>query len=135
VIQNAGGNGKPPTATATLNSERRTVNSIVDAFLHLECASDQADLLFRLRYNLDDVETKRNVGEIEQAEPFFGGANDAGSLAPIDCFMRCPEKLIRTSFDFDKDQDLFLTVAANEVNLAATSRPEISIKDLEGLFP
>jgi hypothetical protein len=107
----------------------------VDAFLHLECASDQADLLLRFRYNLDDVETKRDVGEIEQAEPFFGGANDSGSLAPIDCLVRCPEKLIRTSFDFDKNQDLFLTIAANEVNLAATARPEIPIKDLEGLFP
>jgi hypothetical protein len=107
----------------------------VDLFLHLECASDQADLLLRLRYNLDDVETKRDVGEVEQAEPFFGGANDSGSLAPIDCFVRCPEKLIRTSFDFNKNQNLFLTIAANEVNLAATARPEVSIEDLEGLFP
>jgi hypothetical protein len=106
----------------------------VDLFLHLECASDQADLLLWLYYNLDDVETKRNVGEIEQTEPFFGRPNDSGSLAPIDCFMRRPEKLIRASFDFDKNQDLFLTIAADEVNLAATARPEISIKDLEGLF-
>jgi hypothetical protein len=107
----------------------------VDLFLHLECASDQADLLLWLCYHLDDVETKRDVGEIEQAKPFFGGANDSGSLAPIDRFMRCPEKLVRTSFDFDKNQDLFLTIAADEVNLAAAPRPEISIKDLEGLFP
>jgi hypothetical protein len=105
----------------------------VDLFLHLECASDQADLLRWLRHNLDNVETKWDVREIEQAKPFFSGANDPGSLPPINRFMRCPEKLVCTGFDFDKDQDLFLAIAADEVDLATAARPEISIKDLKGL--
>ena len=87
-----------------------------------------------LRYNLDNVETKWNVREIEQAKPFFGGANDSGSLPPVNRFMRRPEKLIRTGFDFNKDQDLFLAIAADEVDLATAARPEISIEDLKGLF-
>jgi hypothetical protein len=112
----------------------RTSLRRVDVLLHFECASDQADLLRWLRYNLDNVETKWDVREIEQAKPFFSGANDPGSLPPIDRFMRCPEKLVCTGFDFDKDQDLFLAIAADEVDLATAARPEISIKDLKGLF-
>ena len=107
----------------------------VDAFLHLECASDEADLPLWFGYNLDNVEAKWDVGEIEQAEPFFGGANDAGSLAPINGFMRCSEKLVCAGFDFDKDQDLFLAIAADEVYLPAAARPEVPVKDLKGLFP
>ena len=106
----------------------------VDVLLHLECASDQADLLRWLRYNFDNVETKWDVREIEQAKPFFSGANDSGSLPPINRFMRGPEKLVCTGFDFDKDQDLFLAIAADEVDLSTAARPEISIKDLKGLF-
>ena len=87
-----------------------------------------------LRYNLDNVETKWDVREIEQAKPFLSGANDGGSLPPINRFMRGPEKLVCTGFDFDKDQDLFLAIAADEVDLATAARPEIPIKDLKGLF-
>jgi hypothetical protein len=48
--------------------------------------------------------------------------------------MRGPEELVCTGFDFDKDQDLFLAIAADEVDLSTAARPEISIKDLKGLF-
>lgn len=44
------------------------------------------------------------------------------------------EKLICPRFHFDKDQDLFLAVAADEVNLTAAAGSEIPIKDLKGLF-
>jgi hypothetical protein len=107
----------------------------IEAFLDLKCASDQADLLLWLYYNLDNIETKRDVGEIEQAKPFFGGANNSRSLPPIDRFMRSPETLICAGFNFDENQDLFLAIAADEVYLTAALRPEISIEDLKGLFP
>ena len=87
-----------------------------------------------LHYNLNNVETKWDVRQVEQAKPFFGGANDSGSLPPINRFMRRPEKLIRTGLDFDKDQDLFLAIAADEVDLATAARREISIEDLKGLL-
>jgi hypothetical protein len=87
-----------------------------------------------LYYNLDNVETKWDVREIEQAKPFFGGANDPRSLPPINRFMGCPEKFVCTGFDFDKNQDLFLAIATDEVDLAAAACPEISIKDFKGLF-
>jgi hypothetical protein len=92
-------------------------------------------LLLWLCYNLDDVEPKRDFGKIEQAEPFFRGANDSGSLLPSNRVMRRPEQLVRTGFDFDKYQDLFFAIAADEVNLASAARLEISIEDLKGLFP
>jgi hypothetical protein len=92
-------------------------------------------LLLWLCYDLDNVETKRDVGEIQQAEPFFGGASDSGSLPPINRFMRRAEKLVCAGFDFDKDQDLFFAIAADKVYLAAALRPEISIEDLKGLLP
>jgi hypothetical protein len=44
------------------------------------------------------------------------------------------EKLICPRFHFDKDQDLFLAVAADEVNLTAAAGSEIPIKDLKRLF-
>jgi len=88
-----------------------------------------------LCYNLDDVESERDVGEIKQTEPLFGGSNDCGSLAPINRFMWRPENLIGTGFDFDKDQNLFLAIAADEINLASAARFEVSIKDLKRLFP
>ena len=91
-------------------------------------------MLCWLRYDLDNVETKWDVREIEQAQPFLSGANDAGSLPPINRFMRGPEKLVCTCFNFDKDQDLFLAIAADEVDLATAARPEIPIKDFKGLF-
>jgi hypothetical protein len=87
-----------------------------------------------LRYNLDNVETKWDVREVEQAKPFLSGANDPGSLPPVNRFMRGPEKLVCTGFDFDKDQDLFLAIAADEVDLSTAARPEIPVKDLKGLF-
>lgn len=37
----------------------------VDAFLHFECASDQANLLLWLYYDLDDIEPKWDLGAIE----------------------------------------------------------------------
>jgi hypothetical protein len=91
-------------------------------------------LLCRLRYNLDNVETKWDVREIEQAKPFLSSPNDPGSLPPINRLMRGPEKLVCTGFDFDKDQDLFLAIATDQVDFSAASRPEIPIKDLKGLF-
>ena len=48
--------------------------------------------------------------------------------------MRRPEKLICTCLHFDKDQDLFLAIAADQVNFAAAAGFEISIKDLKRLF-
>jgi hypothetical protein len=91
-------------------------------------------LLRWLCYNLDNVETKRDIREVEQAKPFFGGANNSGSLTPIDRFMRRPEKLVCAGFDFDKHQDLFLAIAADQVDFPTAARPEISIKDLKRLF-
>jgi hypothetical protein len=48
--------------------------------------------------------------------------------------MRRSEKLICTGLHFDEDQDLFLAIAADQVNLAAAAGFEISIKDLKRLF-
>jgi hypothetical protein len=106
----------------------------VDAFLHFEGASDQADLRLGFSYDLHNIEPKWNLRAIEQAEPLFGGSNDACPFAPSNRFMRPPEKLICPRFHFDKDQDLFFAITADEVNLTAAAGSEISIEDLKRLF-
>ena len=85
----------------------------VDVLFRLECPSNEADLLVRLGYYLDDIESEGDFWKLEQAQPFLRGANDSISLAPIDRLVWRSEHFVSAGLYFDEYQDFLVTIAAH----------------------
>ena len=75
-----------------------------------------------------DIETKQDVGIIEQTQPGERAARDALLLLPADGFERPAERFAGPSFYFDEDERV--VVAADNVDLAPGVSAEIAIEDL-----
>ena len=110
----------------------RSRNSIRIIVRELEGVFDDADLAGRSGEDFDDIESERDVRHVEQVEPLHRAPDDQAALFLIDGIERSAEFLGRPGFHFDEDE--FLSVAADEIDLAAVRGPEISPEDFVAAF-
>ncbi len=84
--------------------------------------------VFRLHY-FDDVESKKNIGIIQHAQPGERAARNAMLLIARNGFEGTTEIFARTRFHFDKNERV--VVAADDVDFAATASAEIAVENFE----
>jgi hypothetical protein len=115
----------PPRGRASINvglGKRKGVAQQFEAWLLI---SDDQDL--------DDVETKKNVGIIEEPEPRQTASSNSFLFVAIDGVGRPSEILASPRFYFDEDECVFL--AADDVDLAAGASTKITIEDFVAVLP
>src|SRR6202040_717880 len=95
-----------------------------------EGVADQLDARLRAFDNdhLDDIESKKNVGIIEQPQPGEPAARDSFLFVAIDSVERSPEIFARPRLHFDEDKRVSL--ATDNVDFASGAAAEITIQDL-----
>jgi len=107
--------------------------SKIDIVRHLERGADQVDLRCRLHQHLHHVESIGDPRIVEQPQPFFCASNDSLLLRSSHAEMRRAERVRGARFDFDKHQGRCITIAANQIDLAAAPCSEVFIKDAEAV--
>ena len=83
--------------------------------------------------DFDDVESKKDLGIIEQAQPGERAARDPFLLIGPNRFERPAELFAPARFYFDKDKRV--VVATDDVDLAAAAPLEISIENFLTIPP
>jgi hypothetical protein len=83
--------------------------------------------------NLDNVETKKNVGIIQETEPREAPAGNSFLLVTVDGVERSSEILARPRFHFDEDEGVF--DATDNVDFAAAPAAKITIEDFVAAPP
>ena len=82
---------------------------------------------------LDDVEAKQNVGVIQEPEPGEPAAGNSFALVVIHRIERPTETFPRARFDFDENKRV--SIAADDIDFAASAAAEITIQDLVTVPP
>jgi hypothetical protein len=90
-------------------------------------------LAFCRPQNFHDIESERNVWIIEQTQPREPSFGNTQLLLSIDRFNRSAKFFAAARFDFDEHQRI--TVAANDVDLAAATIFEIAVENLVVVAP
>jgi hypothetical protein len=100
-----------------------------------ERIAQQFEAWLRVFYddNLDDVETKKNVWIIKEPKPGKAAARNSFLLVAIDGVKRTSEIFTRPRFHFDEDEYVF--VAADDVDLAPAPAAKITIEDFVTVPP
>src|SRR5437660_9991888 len=77
--------------------------------------------------NLHDIESKNDIGIIQQTQPGQAAFRDAHLLLSIHRFDRAPELFVTARFHFDENERV--AIAANDVDLASATGAEIPVEN------
>jgi hypothetical protein len=94
----------------------------------LERSPDQLDFWGGFHQHLDDIESIGNARIVQQSEPLLGATNDPVLLFSGHSGVRRAEGIGGARFHFDKDQCLFTSIAANQIDFAASFRSEVLVE-------
>ncbi len=83
--------------------------------------------------NFHDIETKNEIGIVQQTQPGKTSFRDAHLLLSVHRFDRPPEIFVTARFYFDENERV--AVAANDVDLASAARAEIPVKNFVTVAP
>ena len=83
--------------------------------------------------NLHDIESKNDIGIIQQTQPGQTAFRDAHLFLSINRFDRPPELFVTTCFHFDENERV--AIAANDVDLASAAGAEIPVKNFVAVAP
>ena len=95
----------------------------------LKSISNQLDprrFVFR-QHNLNDVESKKNVGIVEQPKPGEPAHRNSFTLVAPQCVERPSEIFVRARFHFDENQRV--AIATDDVDFAAAPAAEIAVEN------
>lgn len=95
----------------------------------MECTPDQIDLWARFDQNLDHIESIRYARVIQQPEPFFRAAHDSILLRSCHPGVGRPERVGCAGLYFNENQGFCASIAADQIDFAASSGSEIFVKD------
>jgi hypothetical protein len=99
----------------------------------LERSPDQLDLWSRLDQHLYDIESVGNARIVQHSKPLLGATNDPVLLFSGHPGVRRTEGIGGARLHFDKDQCLFASIAANQIDFAASFRSEVPVEDSESI--
>jgi hypothetical protein len=78
-------------------------------------------------HDLNDIESIRDIRPVQQPKPLFGRADDAFLLDEVDGLTRRAERVRRSAFHFNKDENIGATVATDNIDLTSSPRLKVSI--------
>ncbi len=90
-------------------------------------------IAFIRQQNFHDIETKNDIGIVQQTQPGKTSSRNAHLLLSVYRFDRSPEIFVAARFHFDKNE--CVAVAANDVDLASAARAEIPVKNFVAVAP
>ena len=105
----------------------------VNVIWHLERSPDQVHLRVGFHQHLHHIESVGHPRVIQHSEPFFCPADDPVFLSSCHSRVRRTECVSGARFHFNENQCLFPSIAANQIDFAASSRSEIPVEDSKSI--
>lgn len=81
----------------------------------------------RREHDVNNIESVRNVGPVQQPEPFFGSADNSLLLGEVNGFMRRAKQVCTPAFYFNENENIGAIVAAYYIDFATPPRLEVTI--------